>query len=186
MRLERWGSVVLQLWLACGSCLHPNPATAAADSGQSGRESTESIDATLTDGGWRRVQGTSAAAGRAAILHTMDFERSDPRLAGILVQCGARGIEVIVVVVEPFPPHSQPLVTLKTPEEAFQASGSIIPTGAGIRLPWDPTRLTALSRNKPNDLEVTITTEGTAMTGFVALTGLPKAFGWLKAECVQK
>lgn len=154
----------------------------------SGKTAGEARDATLIEGSWRRLQGDAADAGksRAAILHTMDFERSDPRLAGILLQCGPHGIETVIVVVEPFPPHSQPEVTLRTPEQAFQSAGRVIPAGAGIRLQWDPAHLMALARHEASELEVKVAAGGAAMSGVVALAGLPKALEWLNAECVQK
>jgi hypothetical protein len=81
--------------------------------------SPESIDAGGAAGSWRLVRST-AAAGEAAILHTVGIERSDPRLAGLMLRCGKQGIEAVVVVVEPFPPKALPQITLRTPGEESQ------------------------------------------------------------------
>ncbi len=56
---------------------------------------------------------------------------------GLLLQCRKQGIEAVVVVVEPFPPHARPPISLRTPRQESQVFGAIIPAGAGIRLPGD-------------------------------------------------
>jgi hypothetical protein len=98
--------------------------------------SLESIEAGGAAGSWRLVQSATATAakGEAAILHTADIERSDPHLAGLMLRCGREGVEAVVVVVEPFPPHARPQITLRTPGPESQFIGTIISTGAGIRL----------------------------------------------------
>jgi len=54
---------------------------------------------------WRLVRsaGENNEPGSVAILHTVDFERSNPRLAGLMLRCGRQGIETVIVVVEPYP-----------------------------------------------------------------------------------
>ena len=98
--------------------------------------SPESIEAGGAAGSWRLVRSATATAakGEAAILHTADIERSDPRLAGLMLRCGREGVEAVVVVIEPFPPHARPQITLRTPGQESQFIGTIISTGAGIRL----------------------------------------------------
>jgi hypothetical protein len=141
------------------------------------------------EAGWRLIGGATTGAGKsdAAVLHTPELERSDPRLAGLMVRCdGTQGTETIIVVVEPFSPHAQPQVSLRTPEQTLEFAGSVIPTGAGIRLPLDAVKLAALGLGKARDVEIKVTADGAAINGAVALTGLPKALAWLKGECIQK
>ncbi len=195
MRAALLSCVIFELWFASGSCTWAEPAREKgarrnqaeiwADSGLNQSESRETVK---NGGGWRRVPGGAAGASKSspAILRTMDFERSDPRLAGVLLQCGAQGIETVIVVVEPFPPHAQTEVALRTSGQAFKAEGRVIPAGAGIRLVFDPAKLLALARQKAEDLEVTVTAGNSSMAGAVALAGLPEALDWLKAECEQK
>lgn len=146
------------------------------------------IDAAGDPGGWRLVRSSTAASGNAAaaILRTADFERSDPRLAGLLLRCGTQGIEAVIVVVEPFPPHARPRITLRTAGQESHYAGSIIPTGAGIRLPGEAADLVARMGTKARELEVKVNDGDAAMGGVVALSGLSKALEWLNAECVQK
>ena len=122
----------------------------------------------------------------SAILHTAEFERSDPRLAGLMLRCGRQGIETVIVVVEPFPPHARPQITLRTPGQEFRFVGTIIPTGAGIRLPSEATDLVTGSWRKARELEIKVTDGDAMIEGVVALTGLPEALQSLNAECVQK
>lgn len=91
--------------------------------------SGESIDAAGAAGSWRRVRPATATAGAGAlaILHTADFERSDPRLAGLMLRCGRQGVEAVVVVVEPFPPNARPQITLRTPGQESNFVGTIYP-----------------------------------------------------------
>lgn len=139
-------------------------------------------------GGWHLVPADLGAAkkGSAAILHTADFERSDPRLAGLMLRCAPQGIEAVIVVVEPFPPHAQPKILMRTPEQSSHFTGSVIPTGAGIRLPGEATALVKSGGTKEQDVEIKVSESGAEMSGTIALSGLPKALEWLGRECVQK
>lgn len=136
---------------------------------------------------WRLVRSAGANAGPSvsAILHTAEFERSDPRLAGLMLRCGRQGIETVIVVIGPFPPHAQPQITLRTPEQESHFVGTIIPTGAGIRLPSDATNLVMGPWRKARELGINVTDGDTVINGAVALSGLPEALETLNAECVQ-
>jgi len=162
---------------------------AAGLSGNSGNlSSAESIDAGGAAGSWRLVRSPTATAetGEAAILHTADIERSDPRLAGLMLRCGKQRIEAVVVVIEPFPPHARPQITLRTPGQESQFIGTIIPTGAGIRLSDDATSLVTGPWQTARELEIKVAEGGAPIDGVVALSGLPKALQSLNAECAQK
>ena len=137
---------------------------------------------------WRLVRsaGTNAEPGASAILHTADFERSDPRLAGLMLRCGREGIETIIVVVEPFPPHARPQITLRTSGQETRFVGTVIPSGAGIRLPSDATGLVTGAWHTTRELEIKVAAGDVAIDGVVALSGLSEALESLNAECVQK
>src|SRR5271155_4487089 len=47
---------------------------------------------------------------------------------GLMLRCGREGVEAVVVVVEPFPPHVRPQITLRTPGQESQFTGTIIPS----------------------------------------------------------
>jgi hypothetical protein len=146
-------------------------------------------DSAGAEPGWRLIGGstTGGGTGGAAVLHTAEFERSDPRLAGLMVRCGdTQGLETLIIVVEPIPAHAQPQVSLRTPEQMREFAGTVIPTGTGIRLSMDTAKLAALGLEKASEVEVKVALDGTEFEGAIALTGLPKALAWLKGECFQK
>jgi hypothetical protein len=149
---------------------------------------SEQINAARMAPSWRLVRsaGPNGEPGASAILHTVDFERSDPRLAGLMLRCGKQGIEIIVVVVEPFPPRAQPQITLRTAGQEFRFDGSIIPTGAGIRLPSDAAGSLIGPWQSAPELEIKVADGGSGFGGVVPLSGLSVALDSLNAECVQK
>lgn len=150
--------------------------------------SQDSTDAFRAAGSWRLVRTAlaTAATSEAAVLHTADFERSDPRLAGLMLRCARKGIEAIVVVVESFPPQARPEISLRSPGQESQFIATMIPTGAGILLPGDATSLLTGPLRAAPEIEIKVTEGGTAIDGVVALSGLPRALQSLNAECVQK
>jgi len=147
----------------------------------------ESIDAGGAAGSRHLVQSSTATAGtgEAAILHTVAIERSDPRLAGFMLRCGKQGIEVVVVV-EPFPPHARPQCTSRTPGQEFQFIGTIIPTGARIRLPGDAPSLVTGPWRTVGELEIKWTDAAPLSTASSPYRAFPKALQSRNAECGQK
>ena len=178
----------LFLTLAAGLSGNPGIAPRIALADDAGRSKAAPLDAGGAAGSWRffRSATATAATGAAAILHTADIERSDPRLAGLMLRCGMQGVEAVVVVVEPFPPRARPQITLRTPGRESRFVGTIIPTGAGIRLPGDATRLLTGHWRTAREIEINVADGGAAIDGVVALSGLPRALQSLDAECAQK
>ncbi|MGQ0445741.1 MAG: hypothetical protein ACT4O2_11625 [Beijerinckiaceae bacterium] len=150
--------------------------------------SQDSNDAFGSAGSWRLVRNAlaNATTSEAAVLHTADFERSDPRLAGLMLRCAKKGIEAIVVVVEPFPPQARPQITLRGPGRESHFVAAMIPTGAGILLPAEAASLLTGPWRAAPEIEIKVADGGTAIDGVVALSGLPIALQSLNAECVQK
>jgi hypothetical protein len=194
----RWGLWLL-LVLAAGPFGSPVTAAELSGGGRTGPTKdappisgnptpSEQTNAEQMAPSWRLVRspGSYGEPGTSAILHTVDFERSDPRLAGLMVRCGKQGTEIIIVVVEPFPPRVRPQITLRTAGQQFRFEGSIIPTGAGIRLPNDAAgSLIGPWRSAP-ELEIKVADGDSRFDGVVPLSGLSAALDSLNAECVQK
>jgi hypothetical protein len=137
---------------------------------------------------WRRVHGLGSNGGTeaAAILHTADFERSDPRLAGLMLRCSEYGVEVIIVVVEPFPPHMRPKITLRVAGQESYFEGVVIPTGAGVRVPVDAWKLAIGLQLGSKELGIKISDGESTIDGVVALSGLTPALESLSADCARK
>ena len=139
--------------------------------------SDESIETKGEIRSWHLVRSAAenTEPSTSAILHTADFERSDPRLAGLMLRCGRQGIETIIVVVDPFPPLARPQIALRTLGQESSFIGTIIPTGAGIRLPSDATSLMMGPWSTKRELEIKIIDGNTTINGVVTLSGLPEA-----------
>lgn len=195
MHREPWLLLVLAgtLWGSTGKAAE----FAAADGADRGKNTPslsrdvsadKPLDATGETRSWRLVRSAGANAGPSvsAILHTAEFGRSDPRLAGLMLRCGNQGIETVIVVVEPFPPHAQPQIILRTLGQESRFVGTIIPTGAGIRLPREATSLVMGPWHTARELGIKVADGDTTFEGAVALSGLPEALETLNAECMQK
>jgi hypothetical protein len=193
-RLGPW----LFLVLAAKLCVNPGIAADAATAEAVTRSKkaspigespslAESTDAAGKARSWRLVRsaGANTEPGELAIIHTADFERSDPRLAGLMLRCGRQGIETIIVVVEPFPPHARPEITLRTPGQETKFDGTILPTGVGIRLPSKATGWVTGASRMAQELEIKVAEGDAAIDGVVALSGLSEALESLDAGCVQ-
>jgi hypothetical protein len=89
-------------------------------------------------------------------------------------------------VVEPFPAHPRPQITLRTPGQESQFMGSIIPAGAGIRLPGDAASLVKGPGYTAREIEIKVADGGAPIDRVAALPGLPKARQSPNGECVQQ
>lgn len=135
----------------------------------------------------RRASGLSpgAESGGPAINRTADFDRSDPRLAGITLRCGKDGAELVIIVVEPFPPRAQPKITLRAAEQEFYFAGSVIPTGAGVRLPVDGMKLATAPWLKSEEVAIRISEGDSSIEGVVPLAGLAGKVELFSVACAR-
>jgi hypothetical protein len=94
-----------------------------------------------TAGSWRLARSSTATAKTGAAAIPRRRIARDPirvRRASCL-RCGKQGIEAVVVVVEPSPPHARPPITLPTPGQESHLIGTIIPVrvvARGTRQAW--------------------------------------------------
>lgn len=137
-------------------------------------------------GAWHLVHGVGKETDTQAILHTAEFERSDPQLAGLMLRCGQKGIETIVVVVEPYSPQTRPEIVLRSAEQEVHFEGRMIPTGAGILLPDEAANWLTQAAKASGEVEIEIAAANKKIDGVVGLTGLPSAVQPLNYDCVQK
>jgi hypothetical protein len=137
---------------------------------------------------WRRIHspGSSAGPEAGAILRIAVFERSDPRLAGLMLRCAEHGVEAIIIVIEPFPPHARPKITLRVAGQESYLEGDVIPTGAGVRLPVDGGKLATGPWRGSEELGIEISDGASTINGVVGLSGLTPALNALLADCTQR
>jgi hypothetical protein len=180
-------SLALGLAFPCPATEAP-PRGAHATNGQWVGASPPRTQSETATEAWRRVRSPGSGAGTqtAAILHIADFERSDSRLAGLMLRCGDAGVEAVFIVIEPYPPHAHPKITLRAADHESYFDGDIIPTGAGVRLPVDAGELANGPWHGSKELGVTINDGASTIEGVVGLSGLAPALASLKGECAAK
>lgn len=136
---------------------------------------------------WRitRSPGVDGGADSSAILHISDIKRSDPRLAGLMLRCSKKGVDAIIVVIEPFPPQTHPKITLHVGGQEFYFVSSVVATGVGLILPADGMQLAKGPWRNADELSVKISEGDAEISGVIKLSGLEAAIQSL-AECAAK
>lgn len=138
-----------------------------------------------SNSGWRlvRTPGAKPSGEVVTMMRTADLLRSDAALAGLALHCGESGPEVMVIVVEPFPPRSRPRVEIgeQASERAFEAS--VLPGGAALLLPAAATALANGPWQTQSELLVKIENAGSTIQGVVPLSGLKEALNQISNSC---
>lgn len=138
-------------------------------------------------GAWRRIAPPDGARGGApvAFVHTANVERSDPRLAGLMLRCNGSGIEAVIVVVEAFPPKARPRITLRVKGEEAYFETNVVLAGTGLAIAAD--RLTSADGpwREADELEVHIGGRDAGFGGIVPLRGLASVVNSLTVDCAR-
>jgi len=141
-----------------------------------------------TSDGWRLVRTPGPKSGDDVIsmMRTADLLRSDPEFAGLTLHCGAKGPEILLIVVQPFPPRSKPQVTLGGPSNEIHFEASVLPSGAALLLPDEAMALANGPWQSQTDLQIRIEDGAATIHGVVALSGLGPALQTLMTSCQSK
>ena len=133
---------------------------------------------------WKLVQSRRPdGVGDVAMMHTADTLRSDADFAGISFHCSEKGLELLLIVVRPFPPRTRPHVVLGGTPHATEFVASVLPSGGALLLPPEAMELANGPWQAQADLTVTIEGSDTPIRGAVPLKGLSTALKTLKANC---
>jgi hypothetical protein len=137
--------------------------------------------------GWKLVRTPDSERSRGmAIVKTADTARSDPDFAGLMVRCADKGkIEVLVVLVNPFPPRSNPVVTIVSAARAEVFEGKVAAAGAAVLLPEAAAGLAGGVWQTASSLAIAVKDNATEIKGLVGLNGLRPAYSDLLANCMQ-
>ena len=135
--------------------------------------------------GWRlvRTPGPKGGGDVISMMRTADMLRSDPDFAGLSLHCGQKGPEILVIVVQPFPPRSQPRVTLGSTVNEAHFEASVLPSGAALLLPDHAMALANGPWQSLVDLPIKIEDGDTTIRGVVPLSGLNTVLQTLMASC---
>ncbi|NEU97342.1 hypothetical protein [Bradyrhizobium uaiense] len=149
---------------------------------ESGSQSTQ------LEGGWRLVRSRDPEGGSDAIsaMHVVDSSESDPRLAGLSLQCGRDGIDVALIVLEPLARSERPTVALAAGGKRAEFEASVVQGGAALRLPANASKLVAGDWQSTAELSVEIATKPNAILGVVPISGLSTALSYLSQNCHVK
>jgi hypothetical protein len=135
-------------------------------------------------GSWRLVRTPKPASGTdaVAIMQTADISRSDLDFAGLTLRCGITDIEMLVVLIRPFPFRAHPRVTVTADGKGGQFTTTVVPPGSVLLLPGEATSLAAGPWQSSRELVVEADDEN-PIRGVVPLTGLGPAYRTLVANC---
>jgi hypothetical protein len=139
-------------------------------------------------GAWRLVRTPNPAGGHEAIsiMQTADTARSDLDLAGLMLRCGDTAIEVVLVVIQPFPPRAHPKITVSAGPTTTQFTGNVVPPGPLVALPLEAAALARGAWQSAKELRVLIEDDGGTVRGVIPLAGLGPALALLQANCQQQ
>jgi hypothetical protein len=138
-------------------------------------------------GTWRLIRTPDPRGGpdAVAVVQTADPSRSDIDLAGLMLRCSAKGFDVLIVVIDPFPLRARPIAKLTTGAGSIELSTIVMPPGAAISLPREVTTLVtgAWQLSPELTIEVRDGQNDRVVRGVVALQGLAPALALLTANC---
>jgi len=135
--------------------------------------------------GWRLVRTTNPHGGPDAVsmMHTADLIRSDPDLAGLMLRCARSGVELVIVVVTPFPPSAHPDVTIGGGSKEWHFAGQVVPPGAELLLPPGSATLVTTEWRSAHELTVKVSSPGQSLGGVVPVDGIAAALATLMSNC---
>ena len=138
--------------------------------------------------GWRlvRTKDPSGSAEAVSVMHVVDTTKSDLALAGLSLRCGANGIEVVPIMLEPLPRGSHPSATVTIGSDKVQFEASTIQRGEALLLPPPAASLAAGEWQKAAELGIEIATKPTLVQGTMQIRGLSDALRALSPYCVGK
>ena len=135
--------------------------------------------------GWHLIRTKNPNGGPDAISvsHTADIIRSDLDFAGVMLRCGEKDIEVIVVTVTPFSPRAKPEVTVRVNAQEWRFGAQVIPPGAELQLPVEAIRLASGPWRSARELTVQVVSREQSFAGVVRIEGIGDALAALRVYC---
>jgi hypothetical protein len=135
--------------------------------------------------GWRLIRAKNPQGGPDAVSmsHTADITRSDLELAGLMLRCTDKGVDLVIVVVTPFPPRARPAVTLSANNKEWRFDTQVVPPGAELLLPADAMALATGPWQSAHELAVKVSSQGQSFGGVVPIDGLAGALATLIPNC---
>jgi hypothetical protein len=118
-----------------------------------------------------------------SIMQTAEPMRSDLDLAGLMLRCAERDVEVVVVLLNPFPPRARPAVKLTAGVGTIDLQATVMPPGTVLALPSEAMALANGPWQSAAEVAIEVAEDGNAIRGVVELTGLADALALLRSSC---
>lgn len=119
-------------------------------------------------------------------MRTADTAKSDIDLAGLMLRCGDRGIEPLIVLLRPLPLRARPTVTFGDQAGRTNVEASVAPPGTAIVLPVNVAALIAGPWRSLGDLPVEIKDGPGVISGVIPIEGIDLAFKALADTCAGR
>ncbi len=134
--------------------------------------------------GWHLVRTANPRGGPDAvsISHTADIGRSDLDLAGLMLRCSEKSVEVMIVVVTPLSPRARPDVTIGADHKEWRFGAQVASPGA-LLLPAEATSLADGPWQLARELAVKVNSPEQSFGGVIPIDGLAEALATLAANC---
>lgn len=149
----------------------------------------EGKQAPVIAGGWRLLTTANTAGGadEVSLAHTPEASRSDPNLAGLMLHCRSGHVEVLLVVLEPYPPQATVEATVRLGKKSpAKYRADVAPSGLVLRLPDEAATPILSSTDEAAELLVQLAGGTTPITnGLIKLAGLAQALKTLKGLCAR-
>jgi hypothetical protein len=135
-------------------------------------------------GSWRLVRTPNPRGGPDAvsIMQTPDPSRSDIDLAGLMLRCRGKSLEVLVVLLHPLSLRARPEVKLTTGGAAAFAA-TVVPPGAALALPSEAAALITGPWQSAPEVTLEVDESDKVIRGVVSLAGLAPALDLLRSNC---
>lgn len=141
---------------------------------------------TPLNGGWQLVKTRNLSGGPDAVsvMHVADTKKSDVGLAGLSLQCGRKGIEVVLITLERMSRSDRPKVALSSGTGPMvQLEASVVQAGDALLLPENASELATGDWQRATELSVEIGSKPTPIRGMVPIGGLAAAYRMLTQSC---
>jgi hypothetical protein len=136
-------------------------------------------------GDWHLLRSANPQGGPDAVsmIHTADTGRSDLELAGLMLRCGEKGVDLVVVVVTPFPPPARPSVMIGANGKEWRFDASIVSPGAELLLPMEAMSLARGTWQSARELTIKVSSPEQSFGGVIPIDGLADALSTLVTKC---
>jgi hypothetical protein len=137
------------------------------------------------DDAWKLMRTPDPTGGHDAvsIMRIADVSKSDREFAGLMLRCGERSIQVLIVLVRVLPPRAHPKVRLAAGSSSVELTASVVPPDVSLLLPNDAAALAMGAWLTATELVVAVEDEQGTIRGVVPLAGFGRALALLRSNC---